>query len=96
MSEKIGGAKGTALDEEFVEMERVRITKIHNHNCDLHVFGPDWNMAALTHYHTMLHFDAIKINSCGKHCEKRRNCLKQAISPFPTMFSTLYGTYFSF
>ena len=23
-----------------------------------------------------------------KHCEKRRNCLLQASSPFPTMFST--------
>ena len=23
---------------------------------------------------TMLHFDALKIYSCGKHCEKRRNC----------------------
>ena len=30
----------------------------------------------LTHYHTMPHFDALKIYSCGKHCEKRRNCLK--------------------
>ena len=29
----------------------------------------------LTHYHTIPHFDALKINSCGKHCEKRRNCL---------------------
>ena len=29
----------------------------------------------LTNYHTMLHFDALKIYSCGKHCEKRRNCL---------------------
>ena len=29
----------------------------------------------LTHYHTMLHFDALKIYSCGKHCEERRNCL---------------------
>ena len=29
----------------------------------------------LTHYHTMPHFDALKINSCGKHCENRRNCL---------------------
>ena len=29
----------------------------------------------LTHYHTMPHFDALKIYSCGKHCEKRRNCL---------------------
>ena len=30
---------------------------------------------ALTNYHTILHFDALKIYSCGKHCEKRRNCL---------------------
>ena len=44
----------------------------------------------------MPHFDALKIYSCGKHCEKRKNCLSQAISPFLTMFSILYGTYFSF
>ena len=50
----------------------------------------------LTHYHKMPHFDALKIYSCGKHFEKRRNCLSQAISPFFTMFSTLYGTSFSF
>ena len=50
----------------------------------------------LTHYHTMPPFDALKTYSCGKHCEKRRNCLEQAISPFLTMFSTLYGTYFPF
>ena len=49
----------------------------------------------LTHSHTMTPFDALKIYSCRKHCEKRRNCLKQAISPFLTMFSTLYDTYFS-
>ena len=29
----------------------------------------------LTHYHTMPHFDALKIYSCGKLCKKRRNCL---------------------
>ena len=29
----------------------------------------------LTLYHTMPHFDALKIYSCGKHCEKRTNCL---------------------
>ena len=51
----------------------------------------------LTHFRTMLHFDALKIYySCGKYREKSRNCLLQAISPFLTMFSTLYGTYFSF
>ena len=42
----------------------------------------------------MPHFDSLKIYDCGKHCEKRRKCLYQAISPFVTMFSTLYGTYF--
>ena len=44
----------------------------------------------------MPHFDALKIQSCRKHCEKRRNCLLQAISPFLTMFSTLFSTYFYF
>ena len=44
----------------------------------------------------MTHFDTLKIDSGGKSCEKRRNCLLQAVSPFLTMFSTLYGTYFSF
>ena len=44
----------------------------------------------------MPHFVELKIYSCGKHCVKRRNCLLQAISPFLTMFSILYGTYFSF
>ena len=29
----------------------------------------------------------MKKKSGGKHCEKRRNCLLQAISPFLTMFS---------
>ena len=51
---------------------------------------------ALTHYHIMPHFDALKIYTCGKHCEKRRNCLKQAISRFLTIFSTLYNTFFFF
>ena len=54
------------------------------------------HLHSLNNYHTIPHFDALKIYSCGKHCEKRRNCLQQAISTFLTMFSTLYGTYFSF
>ena len=44
----------------------------------------------------MPHFDTPKIYSCGTHCEKEKNCLQQAISPFLTMFSTLNGTYISF
>ena len=53
-------------------------------------------MNFLQFYHTMPHFDALTIYSCGKHSEKRRNCLQRAISLFLTMFSTLYGTYFPF
>ena len=50
----------------------------------------------LPHYLTIPHFDALKIYSCGKHCEKKGNYLFQAISPFLIMSSTLYGrpTYF--
>jgi hypothetical protein len=29
----------------------------------------------LTHYHKMPDFDALKIYSCGQHCEKSRNSL---------------------
>ena len=50
----------------------------------------------LTHFHTMPHFNPLKIYSCRKHCEKKRNCLSQAISLFLSMFSTLYGAHFSF
>ena len=43
----------------------------------------------LTHYHTMPHFDELKIYSCGKHCEKRKKiaCNKQFLL-FSTVFST--------
>ena len=40
----------------------------------------------------MPHLDVLKIYSCGKHCEKRRNCLLQAISPFYTLVED--GTYY--
>ena len=43
----------------------------------------------LTHSHTMMHFDTLKIYSYEKHREKRRKLLV-------IMFSTLYGSYFSF
>ena len=29
----------------------------------------------LTRHHNLPHFDPLKIHSCRKHCEKRRNCL---------------------
>ena len=30
---------------------------------------------SLSRYYLMPHFDALTIYGCGKHCEKRRNCL---------------------
>ena len=51
---------------------------------------------AITHYHTMPHFDALKIYSYGKHCEKRRNCLLQAISPFSQCFLPCMALAFHF
>ena len=42
----------------------------------------------LTHSHTMTPFDAPRKQVFWKHCGKRRNCSKWAISPFPTVFST--------
>ena len=51
----------------------------------------------LTRYQTTKFFDWSKLKQIAddilkciygrKHCEKRRNCLLQAISPFLTMFS---------
>ena len=57
-------------DLDNIDFMNIEIENQHNSNvffCKL-VFE-------LTHYHTMPHFDALKIYSCGKHCEKRRNCL---------------------
>ena len=41
----------------------------------------------LTHYHTILQFDALKIYTCKKHCEKRRNCLLQAVGQYVTLYT---------
>ena len=43
-------------------------------NADNHVL-PKARQILLSHYPTMLHFDTLKIYSCGRHCDKRRNCL---------------------
>ena len=56
----------------------------------------DFTEERLTHRHAIPHVDALKIYNCRKHCEKRRNCLLQAISPFLTMFSTLCVLIFHF
>ena len=55
---------------------------IHVSVCVQNVLGSIKALGVLTYYHTMPHFDALKIKSCGKHCEKRRNCLKRATYHF--------------
>ena len=41
---------------------------------------------SLIHYHTMPHFDALKIYSCGKYCEKRINCFDKQFLLFSQCF----------
>ena len=53
--------------------------------------GLDASLYALSLYSIDTHFDVSTIDSFLKHCGKRRNCSLQAISPSPTMFSTLYS-----
>ena len=36
----------------------------------------------LIHYHTILHFDELRIYSCGKHCEKKEKLLEISNSSF--------------
>ena len=51
----------------------------------------------LTHYHTIQHIDSLEIYIAVENIVRKGEiaCKKQ-ISPFLTMFSTFYGTYFSF
>ena len=62
MTEKIKSA--------LERMENI-VEKVKNADC----LVANEPMQALTHYHTIPHFDTSKICNCGKHCEKRRNCL---------------------
>ena len=50
----------------------------------------------LTHSHTKTPFDAPGKQAFWKHCGKRRNCSSQAISPFPTVFSTCLDNFLLF
>ena len=50
----------------------------------------------LTHYHTMMHFDTLKIYSCRNIVRKGEIACNKQFLLLLTIFSTLYGTYFSF
>ena len=40
------------------------------------------SFSSLTHYHTILHFDALKIYSCGRHCNKQFLLFSQCFLPY--------------
>ena len=44
-----------------------------------------------THYHTMPHFDALNIDSCGKHCEKKENLLVTKVSQNDASYTDTFG-----
>ena len=62
-------------------------------------FSHVYRKSLLTHSHTITPFDALKIYSCENNARKtmweKEKLLVTSISPFLTMFSTLYDTYFS-
>ena len=76
--------------------DTLRIHSCGNHFEALKIHSCGNHFDALMIHSFGKHFDALMIHSCGKYCEKRRNCLWEAISPFLTVFSSLYATYFSF
>ena len=53
---------GKKFVENIVEIKKIFVLSNN-------VFHP------LTHNHTIPHFDALKIDNCGKHCEKREIAL---------------------
>ena len=86
--ENIVGKGEIARDEQFLLFPQCFLLKQLIVSTFVHIFAIKSLFAAefeeptigilnkgLTHYHTMLYFDALKIYSCGKHCEKRRNYL---------------------
>ena len=44
------------------------------------------NLHGITHYHTMPHFDELKICNSGKHYEKRRIACNKQFLPFSQCF----------
>ena len=51
-------------------------------------------LVKLTHYHTIPHFDALKIYSCGKYHEKKRNCCNKPFLLFSQCFLPKWHLFF--
>ena len=56
-------------------------------SCWWKTFFPNSNHCDLTLSSIYTHFNTLGKKALGKHCEKRWNCSKWAISPFSTIFS---------
>ena len=58
-----------------------------------HTRGYMYHRGTLTLSHIKKFSDASTADVFWKHCDKSRNCIKLAISPFAIMFSTFYSKY---
>ena len=70
-------------DDKFIEAQTLKLVfrrvenivgKGENAGYQHFLLFPQYFQKSLS-YHTMTHFDTLKIHCCGKHCEKRKNCL---------------------
>ena len=65
-----------SMEKSFISMgPESKLCALSTFSAILRTIPPQDSVGWLTHYHTMLNFDALKIYSCRKHSEKRRNCL---------------------
>ena len=79
MKENIVGKGENAGSQNFLLSQQFFLKSLlpQNHQ-NIEQIGKELHPTYFTHYHTMPHFDALQIYSCGKHCEKREiACNKQ-------------------
>ena len=63
------------LERDFLQSTFSSMTLASSSGSASTVLKTSKKYSNLTHYHTIPHSDTLKIYSCGKDCEKRRNCL---------------------
>ena len=89
LSRNVRARESQVISLSYYNMDQILKTKI---SLTLKLVWVFTNLSCLTHSHIMTLFDAYGKEAFRKHCGKRRNCSLRAISPFPTMFSTLSKT----
>ena len=93
---EVSGIRLTGLFGKVLKIQNQLFTKQQSflYFMKLKAFASD----KLTHYHTMPHFDALQIYSCGKHCdmEKEKIACDKQVLPFSQCFLPYMALSFHF